>query len=180
MKQEDFNKLVSNLKAQSNRSTSDPLFCVEQKRRTWGVDPEYHDNGYEWADTVDGDGSFDSDEDLRQHLMENLCEDGSLSEEALDEILSEQGGDLRWNNEIEIKTDAGEFKYRKCYYKDDYVFVTSHFTEAAALRYIEENSHNLNEPRTFVTSQYRCYEWNALREALISGDLALIKAKDLL
>ena len=189
MKQEDFDKLVSNLKTQSNRSTGDPLFCVETKRRIGGIDPDYHDGNYEWYDPGEGD-SVGNDDGLKEHLIENGDDliDGlkeltsfkefdfpeELDEEGLDALLSKAGVNLDCDDEINL----GYFKFRKGYYIDRYEFVTAHFTEAAALQYITNNRHNLNEPRTFVTSQYRCYEWNALREALISGELVLKIPKD--
>jgi hypothetical protein len=189
MKQEDFDTLVNNLKTQNNRSTQDPLFCVEQKQRTWGIDPDYHDGKYEWVDPDGTDGTFGTSEDLREHLIENgydlieglketeLFKDYSfpddLDEETLDALFSEAGIVLDMDDEIKL----GNHEYRKCGYVDEYVFVTAHFTEAAALQYIEENSHNLTDPRTFVTSQYRCDEWIALRKALIEGKLVLAGSK---
>ncbi|MCK5607577.1 hypothetical protein KAR91_37180 [Candidatus Pacearchaeota archaeon] len=185
MKQEDFNKLVNNLKTQSNRSTGDPLFCVEQKNRTWGTDPDYHDGHYEWVDPDGTDGTFGTNDDLKEHLLENgyelmeglknvaLFADYDFPEELTEEGLNNLFDKDAINLDIDDEVSLGNYQFRKCYYVDNYVFVTAHLTEAAALEYIAGNKHNLNEPRTFVTSQYRCYEWNALREALISGELVL-------
>ena len=189
MKQEDFDKLINNLNTQSNRGTQDPLFCVEQKQRTWGIDPDYHDGNYEWVYPDGTDGTFGTSEGLREHLIENgynlieglketaLFKDypfpDDLDEETLDELFDKAGIVLDLDDEIKL----GSHEFRKCGYVDKYVFVTAHFTEAAALQYIEENSHNLTDPRTFVTSQYRCDEWIALRKALIEGELVLAGSK---
>ena len=50
-------------------------------------------------------------------------------------------------------------RYEKIYYLLRWRFVCAHFTEAAAEAYIVQNSHNLTDPRVYVTSQSRCYEW---------------------
>ena len=163
MKQEDLDTLVNNLKTQNNRITQDPLFCVEQKRRIWGIDPDYHDGNYEWVDPNGIDGTFGTNEGLREHLIENgydLIEGlketepfkdysfpDDLNEESLDELFSEVGIVLEVDDEFQL----GNHSFRKCGYVDKYVFVTAHITEAAALQYIEENSHNLTDPRTFVS-----------------------------
>jgi len=44
--------IAHNIRTQDNRATSDPLFLVQQKGRTWGVDMAYTDT-YEWVGTDD-------------------------------------------------------------------------------------------------------------------------------
>lgn len=185
MKPEDFNKLVENLKAQDPRCTSDPLFCVEQKDRTYGLDPFHHYDDYIWVDRNDSECSFDSSDDLKGYLIENsehvigalskttYYEDYNFPEifddESLEALFEEHSIYLENDDEIRL----GGYDFDKCYFEERYVYVNAHLTEAAALLFIKQNKHNLTEPRTYVTSQYRCWEWNALREALMSGQLIL-------
>ena len=44
--------IADNIRTQDNRATSHPLFLVQQKSRTWGVDLAYTDH-YEWVGTDD-------------------------------------------------------------------------------------------------------------------------------
>lgn len=155
MTQEQLDTLVHNLNTQDNRITADPLFLVEQKNRVYGVDPDYNTQGYIWVNEDDSSESYDTDEDLKAHLLSK----GKPVEEI----------DWTFDDTIEI----GETTYKKLHYHEYYEFVCAHFTEAAADRYIKLNRHNLNEPRTYVSSQYRCHEWNAVVEALKSGQLVL-------
>jgi len=54
----------------------------------------------------------------------------------------------------------------RTYFRDRWEFVTACFTRVAAQRYIDENQHNLKEPRIYVYSAYRNREWQEIREAL--------------
>ncbi len=47
------------LRTQDNRMTNEPVFCVQQKRRLWGVDPDYHGGNYKW---VNGEEGHEADE----------------------------------------------------------------------------------------------------------------------
>lgn len=49
----DIAKIIANLHTQDNRITDNPLFAVQQKRRVYGLDPDYRD-GFEYVD-YDGD-----------------------------------------------------------------------------------------------------------------------------
>jgi hypothetical protein len=55
--------------------------------------------------------------------------------------------------------DPEELGYERLAYVEHWDFVTAHFTRKAAQRYIDENRHNLSDPRIYVSSQYRCREW---------------------
>ena len=64
--------------------------------------------------------------------------------------------------------DFEEIDGKNVGYKTIWVFVQCCFTEAAADRYIAENGHNLNNPRTYVASAYRNHEWIAVRDMLMA------------
>ncbi len=44
-----FKSIAHELNTQDNRATQDPLFCVFEKERIYGLHPDYAD-GYEWDD----------------------------------------------------------------------------------------------------------------------------------
>lgn len=143
-----FLELTHLLQTQDNRITADPLFCVQQERRVWGMDSSYSDE-FEWALKDDPEGTI-HDEDIAEHIREH-DEDNALANLDDDEIDPEDHG------------------YEKVFYTRYWDFVTAHFTEEAADRYLRQNAHNLNNPRVYVTSQYRCDEWNRVRSFLLDS-----------
>jgi hypothetical protein len=64
----------------------------------------------------------------------------------------------------ELTIDEDDFE--KVFYALEWRFVNAHFTEDAAQQYIDNNDHNLTNPRIFVTSQHSCYEWIEIVEIL--------------
>lgn len=58
--------------------------------------------------------------------------------------------------------------YRRVGYTERWEYVQACFTEAAAQLYIDENRHNLHEPRIYAASGYRNKEWIAVRAYLKS------------
>ena len=63
--------------------------------------------------------------------------------------------------------DACVYEAEKLHYIVRNRFVSAHFTEAAAERYIAENNHNLCRPFVYAASMHRCHEMMAIREFLI-------------
>lgn len=49
--------------------------------------------------------------------------------------------------------------YTRTAYVDEWEHVMSFFTNAEALNYIERNRHHMTDPRVYVDSAYRNYEW---------------------
>ena len=74
--------------------------------------------------------------------------------------------------ELDEKIDKGEdtAPWRPCWYVDEWQFVTACFTEQGCKDYIRLNGHNLTDPRIYVESGYRNYEWERLREFLMKID----------
>jgi hypothetical protein len=130
------NEIGGRLRTQDNRCTKLPIFVVERKRRTYGLDPDYAEDSIVW---------------LRcDEAIEATAEERKPLDEAYD-----LGNDIPdgW-----IRTA----------YVDTWEFVMPFFTEAAADRYIRENSHRLGEARVVVESGYRNPEWEAIREYLMA------------
>lgn len=148
-------KLRGLLHTQDNRATKYPLYCVQEKRRVFGVDPRYHDVEFVWF----GDDGTEcaTDEDFADMLVGYY---EYSSEDALRESCSDDP----------VYTSDGVFRRVPCAHV--WEFVTAHFTEFSARSYISQNEHNLREPRIFVTSQHRCYEWCFVVDGLMSGEIA--------
>lgn len=79
----------------------------------------------------------------------------------------EHGEHSQWvDSSGEICDEDDSERVDEVFYTLRWQFVTAHLTERAAQRYIDENLHNLTNPRIFVSSQYRCHEFNELVEIL--------------
>lgn len=150
MTNEQLADLRNELKTQDNRITADPLFIVEVERRIYGMNEEWTDD-YIWVYSEDSGYSFEPDE-IFDEIREDCKNDPDLGELNL------------YDEEI----DPEEWGYEECFYVTVMEFVSAHFTEKAADLYIAQNNHNLRRPRTYVTSQYRCHEWNMIREHLMA------------
>jgi len=136
MHNEFLKNLSHELNTQNNRCTASPLFCVQQKKRIYGMDSGYSEGCiYQWRD--DPEYFWETE----REALDGLKRD-DLPEEDFDDYIEE------------------------IYYVEIWDFVTAHLTEKAAQRYIDENRHNLNEPRIYVTSQYRCDEFNKVVDYL--------------
>ena len=66
--------------------------------------------------------------------------------------------------------ESGEVpsQWVKTYYVERWEYVMPFFTEEAADAYIHNNRHHFSEARVFVESGYRNYEWERVRELLMS------------
>jgi hypothetical protein len=87
--------------------------------------------------------------------------------------------DDEWNivdDEVAEKLNAASAEYdeettkgfTKQYYRDVYQNVQPFFSMEGAQYYIKINGHNLKEPRVYVDSAYRNYEWQLIRALLIN------------
>jgi hypothetical protein len=125
------------INGQDNRCTAEPIYLVQQKKRTYGFDPAYGEDDYSW---------------VHEHEFEYKADE-------FDHALLDQMHSWWWEGETP--------KYwEKVFYVDTWEFVQPFFTERGAQAYIEANRHNLSEPRVYVASGYRNPEWIFLREFL--------------
>lgn len=68
--------------------------------------------------------------------------------------------------DAEQAADEGALDWTETGYRDRWQHVQPFLTEAAAQRYIDDNRHNLTEPRIYAESGYRNREWELLRRVL--------------
>lgn len=122
------------LRTQDDRITSDPIFVVEQLDKEYGIDPDYSHDGSSWCCD---DVECASEEEAKAHDRE-MCGDDPV--------------------------DFDPSEWRVVYWREKWRFVTACFTEQACKNYIAANGHNLCQPRIYVHSGNRNYEWIDLRE----------------
>lgn len=133
-------ELAEQLRTQDNAITENPIFMVQQRRRLWG----YNSDEYSQEDCVVGVQWFNEDND-----------------EASDEQLKS----LRRYWSMHHAEPEG---WRRVGYIDLWEHVQPFFTRAGAELYIDQNRHNLRDPRVYVESGYRNAEWQFLRDFIQS------------
>ncbi|MEZ2746345.1 hypothetical protein ACBQ16_14205 [Halopseudomonas bauzanensis] len=149
--------------------TADAIFIVQARRIVFGIDRDYTDN----LAVICDDQSWvsiesywaDLDQESRVALDLVAMEDadcGFLEVEESDqwEILAEQedhivtGWDERWE------------------------YLNAHFTKDAAEAFIKRKAHDYREGlRVYVDAQTYCWEFNTIKEAIMSGRLVLAEEK---
>lgn len=149
MTTEELANLRNELRTQGNRATGCPLFIVEVEKRIYGMDPDIDDLDFIWVYTEDSEYTYEPGE-------------------IFDEIRMDQENNPGTKNLPDDEIAPEDFGYHQLFYVTHMEFVCAHLTEKAAEQYIKANSHNLRKPRSYVTSQYRCHEWNMVREHLMA------------
>jgi len=138
-------ELANELCAQDNRETAYPLFCVEVKSRIYGEKLNSPD-GALWCYCDDSCCNYEDPKELKEYLMSELDEFSEENQEKIKEF------DPEWDTEI--------LNWTRYEYEEYWEFDTAHLTEKGANDYLKINKHNLGEHRIYVTSQYRCHEFN--------------------
>lgn len=152
MNNEELEDLRNELNTQNNLATGNPLFIVEEEKRIYGMDGYLIDDlDYIWVYSNDSEYQFEPEE-----IFDEIRRDCENRDEH--EILN------LFDNEIEPE----EWGYEQWFYVTEMIFVSAHLTNRAAVRYINGNRHNMRKPRVYVTSQYRCHEWNMVRKHLMA------------
>jgi len=143
---------------QSNdHCTAYPIFMVQRKRRTWGIDPAYTEN-FTWFHGDDSDELYGADLLAAERFYRSHC----IAPKYISDGIAYGPG--------HSSADFGDCDYyshlRRVGYVDTWENEQPFFTRAGAERYIKENGHNLREPRIYVECAFRNREWQAMREHL--------------
>lgn len=139
--------LEHRLRTQDNHATAWPLYVVQEQERIYGLDPEYADamSTYIWQYRDDPEYFHETDDELRAEFPDEPHRD--------------------WEPfTVSVTMDGAVWE--KIFYASRWRFVCAHLTEDAADTYIAQNRHNLTNPRVYVTSQHRCYEWHGVMQIL--------------
>ena len=134
----DITEIANDLTAQDNRCTDQPIFIVQQKKRIYGLDPNYCEDikQVEWRTE---DFEYAADEAESAEMEEAFQETGDVKD-----------------------------GWMRVVFMDIWEFVTACFTEQGCKDYIAANGHNLKEPRIYAEGSFRNEEWQTVRKFLLS------------
>jgi hypothetical protein len=119
--------------------TCDPVVAVEVEDRV--PTKNCYSDGFEYI-IFDGDySSFDTKDELTEYLKEYY--------DYRNEKILKLFGELEWDDSVKLHDDI---ELRKGYYIKKYRPVAFFLTRYEADRYVEYQSHNLNNPRVFTYS----------------------------
>lgn len=148
--------------------TADAIFIVQAKRHIFGIDRDYTDR---WAVIVDDKhwetpGAYHAE--LSDEGKANLdrialfhCESSFL------EVDQRQQWSILEDLPDHTVTGMG----------DRWEYVCSHFTKDAAEAFIRRKKHDYRDGiRVYVDAQVHCWEFSAIKEAILSGRLAFVES----
>lgn len=165
---ETFDDFVSRLKHDcvgdgvKEHCTADALFTVQTKRIVSGIDLDYCDNRMVYCD----DCSWFSPQEYWDDLDDDSREDLNIqAENSFGSLFCDLDEDNQWDilSDLEDYTVTG--------YEERWEYVNSHFTKDAAEAFIARKKHDHKELRIYVESQYWAWEFNAIKNAILSGKL---------
>lgn len=149
-----------------DHGTADAIFIVEAKRLVYGVSNEYTDNQV----VIKGDSEWfspqeywdDADEEERAELDKAAQEHGDC-----DFLVLAPHSQWEVLGELEDHTVIG--------WDERWEYVNSHFTKEAAQAFIKRKAHDYPKGlRIYVDAQLYCWEWNAIKAAIMDGRLGLV------
>ena len=133
---EELMKIAKRMKDQDNKCTANPIYLVQQKRRIYGMNPQFIIDEGEIVWLYDGEEMDLTDEDTKK------------AQDHYEKYYEELPG------------------WTRTTYIDIWEFVQPFFSEKAADDYVKANRHRLTEPRVYIDSAYRNYEWQAIEKIL--------------
>ena len=140
--------IAQDVATQDNAITELPMFIVQQRRRTYGIDDHY---ASEFVWMSEGDDPHEAD-------VETTAKLDAAFKESCDITISIPDEDDPEN----------ETTWTRVGYRDYWEFVTVCFTRRGCEDYLRVNGHNLTDPRIYVASGYRNAEWKTMREFLLA------------
>jgi hypothetical protein len=155
--------IARDVATQDNLCTENPLFVVQQRRRIFGLAPDYVED-FVWL-------SADSER--------------TQADQATTDRL-EKFHELAYEDKCTLQDEDGPCTWERVGYRDMWVFVTGCFTRAGCEAYLRLNGHNLGETRIYVEGGYRNHEWETMRKHLLempgvlermNAETALLRAR---
>lgn len=146
--------------------TADAIFIVQTLVLQTGIDREVAE-GFCIVD----DGSV-----IRSHAAwyMRLCDDEL--KEKLDQAMADYGSFCKAPSYEAFDLVAG-MELDDVYvtgYVERWDYVNSHFTREAAEAFIKRKAHNHIELRVYVDAQTHCWEFNAIKQAIIEGQIKFV------
>lgn len=168
---ETFADFVERLKYHCNGAgvnahcTADAIFIVQRKRLVTGIDTDYADDKVILCD----DGKWFSIQEYWDDLdYEEQVSLNKKSQDWCDKQFMKADSSDQWHliGELDDHTVTG--------YTWEWEYVNSHFTREAAKAFINRKKHDYRYGlRVYVDANIYCWEFNAIKEALMNGDLVL-------
>lgn len=142
--------------------TAEALFIVQSKRIVSGIDLDYSDDRMVYCD----DSSWFSP----QEYWDDLDDEGkeNLNSQSVNHCGCEFL-ELDCSDQWDVLSDLDNHCVTG--YEERWEYVNSHFTKAAAEAFIARKKHDHRELRVYVESQYWAWEFNAIKDAILSGQL---------
>lgn len=146
--------------------TTDAIFIVQARRLIFGIDKAYTDS---WAVLLDGHHWFSPQE------YWNDCDE---EERARLNRLATEGGEcgfleMREAEQWDLLDSLDDHTVTGWDYRWDYV--CAHLTRDAADAFIARKKHDYRDGiRVYVDAQVYCWEFNAIKEAILTGRLQFV------
>lgn len=145
--------------------TADAIFIVQARRLIYGIDRDYTDKLVVCCE--------DSEWFSPKEYWDDLCDE---SKDALNEKVQEQDGcnflDLTEDDQWEVLDNLDDHTVTG--WDDRWEYVNSHFTKDAAEAFIRRKKHDYRKGlRVYVDAQSYCWEFNAIKDAILQGRLVM-------
>ena len=147
--------------------TADAIFIVEARRFVYGVDEDYTEKRVVYCDDCEwfSPQEYWDDCDEHQHSRLNHMAQESGECDFLQLDVNDQWDTL---GDLEDHHVVG--------YDERWEYVNSHFTKDAAEAFIRRKKHDYPKGlRVYVDAQTYCWEFNTIKEAIMSGCLGLVE-----
>lgn len=148
---------------------ADAIFIVEARRITYGFDKDYSEELMVYCDDCEWFSPQDYWDDLDRDGRDRL--NRAMQEHADCQFMKADEMD-QWHvlGELEHHMVTG--------WSERWEYVNSHFTKAAAEAFIRRKKHDYPKGmRVCVEAQTYCWEYNAIKEAIMDGRLILAPAQ---
>ena len=151
----------------NDHHTANAIFIVQARKIVFGIDMDYTDSRaviYEDSHWLTPQAYWDdADQDQRDELDATAQEDGHAN--FLSMPLDDQWDVL---GDLDGHTVTG--------WSEEWKYLNSHFTKEAAEAFIARKQHDYRKGlRVYVDAQLYCWEFEAIKEAILSGQLTLAK-----
>jgi len=174
--EESFSDFVARLKHDcvgdgvKDHCTADAIFTVEAKQYIYGLDKDFSDDLvilWDDASWKNPDSFYDDhiDYDIAKQL-DNAAIGMAIG------MMDVKFKDLDLSDKFDLINEIDEVVVTG--FSEKWVRVNSHFTKDAAEAFIKRKKHDYPHGlRVYVDAQNYCWEFNAIKEALIEGKLVL-------
>ncbi|MTI12134.1 hypothetical protein [Sansalvadorimonas verongulae] len=151
--------------------TADAIFIVQARRFIFGIDLDY--DAKKVVIVEDSHWEFPAD------YWEDLDDEGQAE---LNALATEEKGfecdfeDLDEGEQWDMLAEQEDHTVTGM--SETWEYVNSHFTKAAAERFIKRKRHDYRDGiRVYVDAQTYCWEFNTIKEAFLSGALTVAESK---